>query len=115
LVLFIFFRFSFDDQAARQRLWNDKAGLIGGAGGGGGEREGGGGYRDVKDAALLSWPPVAAYATAVNLHFTSKTRDTTGVTLTFQTADASAMSPASFEIGDFVTLSTMQVRVTCYV
>ncbi len=89
-VLFINVRFVFDDEAARRRLWNE-AGPV---------------------ASSSSAAAASPFATVLNLSFTSKSRDAHGTTLVFQTADAAEQPPsslASFELGDFVTLSTMQV------
>lgn len=89
-VLFINVRFAFDDEAARHRLWNE-AGPV---------------------ASSSSAAAASPFATVLNLSFTSKSRDAHGTTLVFQTADAAEQPPsslASFELGDFVTLSTMQV------
>jgi hypothetical protein len=133
------FRFSFDDQAARRRLWNEHTGRRE-VGRGGGANISGSGLRNVEKVAEAdaiqssssssSTPATSHFATVVNLHFIAKSRDALGVSLTFETADASpvavhgfpppslssclassssSLSPLSFEVGDFVTLSTMQV------
>jgi hypothetical protein len=134
-----YFRFSFDDQAARRRLWNEFTGRRE-AGRAGRANSSGSGVRDVgniseadaiqSSSSSSSTPATSHFATVVNLHFIAKSRDALGVSLTFETADASpvavdgfpplplsscspssssSLSPLSFEVGDFVTLSTMQV------
>jgi hypothetical protein len=89
-VLFADIRFAFDDEAARRRLWNEAAPV----------------------ASSSSSAAASPFATVINLSFTSKSRDAHGTTLVFQTAhdaEQPSSSLALFELGDFVTLSTMQV------
>ncbi len=98
-------RFAFDDEAARRRLWNERDSVQRWAG----TAAGGVGDAGSSDKVAAATSP---FATAVNLHLISKSRDARGLTLTFRTSDAVVLhspSPSSsFELGDFVTLSTMQ-------
>jgi hypothetical protein len=113
-------RYAFDDEAARRRLWNE------------GHRKKIGSNHPKNPVSFQSSSPSSPaeaaaasaaaasppFATAVNLHFISKFSDQSGLTLTFQSVDtdlaaavdvSSPSSFASFELGDFVTLSTMKV------
>jgi DNA replication ATP-dependent helicase Dna2 len=89
--------FAFDDEAARRRLWNSPG-------------------TSASPSSTSSAAATSPFATVVNLSFAAKSRDAHGINLTFLTsraaegrAEAESSSPAAFELGDFVTLSTMQV------
>ncbi len=102
--------YAFDDEAARRRLWNEP-----------GSSSAASSVSSSISSSLASSSASAAtsvtspFATVVNLIFAAKSRDAHGTNLTFHTSHSSggpaaaSLSPASFELGDFVTLSTMQV------
>ena len=99
------FRFSFDDQAARRRLWNEHTERRE-VGRGGGANSSGSGVHNVEkiseadaiqsSSSSSSTPATSHFATVVNLHFIAKSRDALGVSLTFETADASPVAVDGF-------------------